>query len=102
MEAKLSRGLLTSVRLALKFYMGESPSRLGYSNSIKGFCEMSYDVFKERVRGLTNRSGSKVIFSHEDGKHIARCSDGVTIIGNVLCPRVLVKWGSGHSAYATI
>jgi hypothetical protein len=26
----------------------------------------------------------------------------VTIIGNVTCPRVLVKWGSGHSAYATI
>jgi hypothetical protein len=26
----------------------------------------------------------------------------VTIIGNVACPRVLVKWGSGHSAYATI
>ena len=58
---------------------------------------MSYDVFKERVRGLVNRSGSKVSFHHEDGKHIARCSDGVTIIGNVLCPRVLVKWGSGHT-----
>ena len=41
---------------------------------------MSYDVFKERVRGLVNRSGSKVSFHHEDGKHIARCSDGVTII----------------------
>jgi hypothetical protein len=26
----------------------------------------------------------------------------VTIIGNVSCPRVLVKWGSGHSAYADI
>lgn len=63
---------------------------------------MSYDVFKERVRGLVNRSGSKVSFHHEDGKHIACCSDGVTIIGNVLCPRVLVKWGSGHTAYATI
>lgn len=55
---------------------------------------MSYDVFKERVRGLVNRSGSKVSFHHEDGKHIARCSDGVTIIGNVLCPRVLVKWAA--------
>lgn len=39
---------------------------------------MSYDVFKERVRGLVNRSGSKVSFHHEDGKHIARCSDGIT------------------------
>lgn len=63
---------------------------------------MSYDVFKERVKGLVNRSGSAVRFSHEDGRHIARCSDGVTIIGNVSCPRVLVKWGSGHSAYADI
>lgn len=63
---------------------------------------MSYDVFKERVKGLVNRSGSAVWFSHEDGRHIARCSDGVTIIGNVSCPRVLVKWGSGHSAYADI
>jgi hypothetical protein len=68
----------------------------------KGVFHMSYDVFKERVRGLVNRSGSKVSFHHEDGRHIARCSDGVTIIGNVLCPRVLVKWGSGHTAYATI
>lgn len=47
---------------------------------------MSYDVFKERVKGLVNRSGSAVRFSHEDGRHIARCSDGVTIIGNVSCP----------------
>lgn len=57
----------------------------------KGVFHMSYDVFKERVRGLVNRSGSKVSFHHEDGKHIARCSDGVTIIGNVLCPRVLLN-----------
>ena len=63
---------------------------------------MSYDVFKERVKGLAKRSGSKVSFSHEDGKHIARCSDGVTIVGNKFCPNVLVKWGSGHTAHATI
>lgn len=44
----------------------------------KGVFHMSYDVFKERVRGLVNRSGSKVSFHHEDGKHIARCSDGIT------------------------
>lgn len=63
---------------------------------------MSYDVFKERVKGLVNNAGSSVSFSHEDGRHIARCSDGVTIIGNTVCPRVLVQWGSGHSAYTTI
>ena len=58
-------------------------------------------MFKERVNGLARRSGSKVSFSHEDGRHIAHCSDGVVIIGNTLCQNVLVKWGSGHSAYAT-
>ena len=63
---------------------------------------MSYDVFKERVKGIVKRSGSKVSFSHENGKHIARCSDGVTIVGNKYCPNVLVKWGSGHTAYANI
>lgn len=63
---------------------------------------MSYDVFKERVRGLVNCSGSTVSFHHEDGKHIAHCSDGVTIIGNVLCSKVFVQWGSGHTAYAEI
>lgn len=63
---------------------------------------MSYDVFKERVKRLVKRSDSKVSFSHEDGKHIARCSDGVTIVGNAYCSNVLVRWGSGHTAYATI
>lgn len=63
---------------------------------------MSYAVFQEKVSGLVKKSGSKVRFSHEDGRHIARCSDGVVIIGNILCPNVLVKWGSGHSAYAVI
>lgn len=63
---------------------------------------MSYDVFCERVTDIVNRSGSKVRFSRENGKHIARCSDGVTIIGNSECPRVLVKWGSGHSALTAI
>lgn len=63
---------------------------------------MSYDVFQEQIKGLVKCSGSKVSFSHEDGKHIARCSNGVTIVGNTICPKVLVKWGSGHTAYAKI
>lgn len=54
---------------------------------------MSYDVFKERVKGLVNRSGSAVRFSHEDGRHIARCSDGVTIIGNVSLPTSFGQMG---------
>ena len=63
---------------------------------------MPYDVFKERVERLAKRSGSDVSFSHEDGKHIAQCSGGVTIVGNALCQNVLVRWGSGHTAFATI
>lgn len=63
---------------------------------------MSYDVFCERVADIVKHTGSKVRFSREDGKHIAKCSDGVTIIGNTESHRVFVRWGSGHSALATI
>ena len=63
---------------------------------------MSYKVFKNKVERLAKATGSKAKFHHEDGKHFAWCSDGVTIIGNVTCLRVLVKWGSGHSAMANI
>lgn len=63
---------------------------------------MSYQAFIERVSGFVKASGSKARFSHEDGKHIARCADGVIIVGNTIADRVLVRWGSGHTAYATI
>lgn len=63
---------------------------------------MSFDVFQQKVRGLVKRTGSTVRFFNENGKHIARCSDGVTIIGNASCRQVMVKWGSGHKALATI
>lgn len=63
---------------------------------------MSYDVFCRRVADIVKRTGSKVRFSREDGKHIAKCSDGVTIIGNAESPKVFVRWGSGHTALTTI
>lgn len=63
---------------------------------------MSYQAFIERVSRFVRAAGSKATFSHEDGKHIARCADGVTIVGNAVCSKVLVKWGSGHTAYAFI
>lgn len=63
---------------------------------------MSYDVFCKRVADIVKCTGSKVRFSREDGKHIAKCSDGVTIIGNTKSPRVFVRWGSGHAALTTI
>ena len=63
---------------------------------------MSYDVFCKRVADIVRQTGARVRFFNEDGKHIARCSDGVTIVGNSSCPNVLVKWGSGHTASAVI
>ena len=67
---------------------------------------MSYEVFKNKVTAMINRAGSglKVRFSTDEeiGKHYASCSDGTTIIGNSSSLKVTVKWGSGHTALATI
>lgn len=65
---------------------------------------MSYPVFIERVKRLVQKNGisCRVDFSQEDGKYHARFSDGVHIMGNSMSSRVLVKWGSGHTAMATI
>ena len=65
---------------------------------------MSYEVFCKRVNDVVKRNkiGGSVRFSRDEGKHIAECTDGVTIIGNSVSSRVLVKWGSGHTALATI
>ena len=68
---------------------------------------MSYEVFQKRVNNLVNRmKGSKptVKFRHDadTGKHYANFSDGTTIIGNTVAKNVMVQWGSGHRATATI
>ena len=68
---------------------------------------MSYEVFQQRVNQLVNgMKGVKptVKFRHdaERGKHYANFSDGTTIIGNTVAKRVMVQWGSGHRATATI
>ncbi len=63
---------------------------------------MAYEVFCKRVGHLVKSAGCKASFSHEDGRHIARCSNGVTIIGNTIAHRVFVQWGCGHTAFVTI
>ena len=65
---------------------------------------MSFDMFKSAVLRIAQSAGVSVDFStNEDtGKHIAKCSDGTTIIGNPTSMKVTVKWGSGHTAMATI
>lgn len=68
---------------------------------------MPFEVFQQRVNRLVNgMKGVKptVSFRHDDetGKHYANFSDGTTIIGNTIAKKVMVRWGSGHKAHATI
>lgn len=68
---------------------------------------MPFEVFQKRVNMLVNRMNGdkpKVSFHHdaEHGKHYADFSDGTTIIGNTVAKNVMVQWGSGHRATATI
>ncbi len=65
---------------------------------------MTFEVFQDRVLKLLAKVGGnfKVAFQSEDGRHYARVSDGTTIIGNSDRLKVTVKWGSGHTAMATI
>ncbi len=66
---------------------------------------MSYESFQQHVNQLLSKLGNKkpnVRFSHEDGRHLARFSDGTMIVGNTTSLKVAVRWGSGHMAHATI
>lgn len=68
---------------------------------------MSYESFQNRVNAIISRmKGPRpaVSFRHdsEHGKHYANFSDGTTIIGNTVAKNVMVQWGSGHRAAATI
>lgn len=66
---------------------------------------MQYEDFQKRINALVNRIGGykpTVRFSHSDGKHYARFSDGTMIIGNTVAKNFMVRWGSGHAAYALI
>ena len=66
---------------------------------------MSYDDFQKRVNDVVQRSkaGVEVFFSEDDeGRMFANCSDGTTIIGNKKCLKVQIRWGSGHTALASI
>jgi len=65
---------------------------------------MAYEVFQKRVNAIIAKAGGGISarFSIEDGKYIARCSDGIRIIGNSVSQRIRVEWGSGHVAHALI
>lgn len=65
---------------------------------------MSFESFCERVVTVFGISGDRgsVSFRREDGKHVARFSNGVRIVGNTVSRSVMVFWGSGHKARATL
>lgn len=65
---------------------------------------MSFESFCERVTtvfGLSGEHGS-VTFRRSDGKHIAKFSNGVKVVGNAVSRTVMVFWGSGHTATAVL
>lgn len=68
---------------------------------------MDYATFKKRVMSLIGRIEGEcptVEFYHDSdlGKHCANFSDGTTITGNNIARNVMVSWGVGHKAHATI
>lgn len=67
---------------------------------------MAYNDFMHRVSTMVKKVGGglTVRFSSDSNKgiHIAKVSDGTTIIGNSTCMSVEVRWGSGHRAIAAI
>lgn len=52
---------------------------------------MSYELFCSKVQGICSRAGLSAVFSHENGKHIARVSDGCIIEGNSIAPSVVIR-----------
>lgn len=65
---------------------------------------MSYGLFMNKVNHLLRKCGGGISaqFETSDGRFLAKCSDGTTIEGNGISRKVLIRWGSGHQALATI
>lgn len=66
---------------------------------------MSYETFQSIIGSLVRKSGGiSVDFHHtEEGKYIARVSDGTTITGNPDSMRVTVRWGGrNHQSMASL
>lgn len=67
---------------------------------------MSYEKFQQLIGSLVKKSrgGISVDFRRtEEGKYVARVSDGTTITGNSASMRVTVRWGGrNHQGMAVI
>ena len=66
---------------------------------------MGYEAFKAMVNALIKRKGLNIkprfYNDTDEGKYYAQCDD-VKIIGTPMSKKVTIKWGSGHTAMATI
>ena len=53
---------------------------------------MSFKLFRAKINALCDAHGLTVYeILHADGKHIARLSNGYTVIGNMTTPSVTFK-----------
>lgn len=62
---------------------------------------MSFEVFCQKVKAKAERAGLVMDFFHEDGRHVARCSD-YTITGNTVSKKVCINYLGGHTFYAEL
>lgn len=51
---------------------------------------MSYELFCSKINAICGRAGLSARFSHEDGRHIARISDGSIITANTVSTSVCI------------
>lgn len=67
---------------------------------------MSYEKFQQLIGSLVKKSGGGISVDFrrtEEGKYIARVSDGTVIVGNPSSMRVTVRWGGrNHQGMAVI
>ena len=67
---------------------------------------MRFDEFKRGILGIIRKSGEKdvkVNFKTNDkGVYLAYCSNGVRFSANPNSSQLMVKWGSGHKAVASL
>lgn len=68
---------------------------------------MGFQAFVDRVNALMNKSqipdsNVRFIQDGEKGRFIATFSDGTKIIGRPNSFKTTIKWGSGHTAMATL
>lgn len=64
---------------------------------------MSFAEFRSGCSQYSAETGDRLksVTVNQDGQYIARFASGSMIVGNGVCKRVCVRWGSGHMAYAT-